>query len=51
MILEFNGQAVPHLAALSEKIKENGEGIPAVLRIRRGANDFNQSVQLGAFPK
>lgn len=51
VILEINGQPVPHLAGLSEKIKESGEGLPAVLRIRRGGNEFSQSVQLGALPK
>jgi len=51
VILELNGQPVPHLTSLSEKIKESGEGLPVVLRIRRGGNEFTQNVQLGALPK
>jgi len=51
VILEVNGQPVPHLAGLSEKIKEGGEGLPVVLRIRRAGNEFTQSVQLGAHPR
>jgi len=51
VILEVNGQPVPHLTSLSEKIKEGGEGFPVTLRIRRGGSEFTQSVQLGALPK
>jgi S1-C subfamily serine protease len=51
VILEFNGETISNLAALSAKIKESGEGFPVVLRIRRGGNDIFQNVQLGALPK
>jgi len=51
VILSVNGQVVPHLSGLSDLIKETGEGLPVVLRIRRGANEFTQSLQLGALPK
>jgi hypothetical protein len=51
VILEFNGEAIPNLSALSSKIKESGEGSPAILRIRRGGNEFSQSIQLGAQSK
>jgi len=51
VILEVNGQAVPNVAGLTEKIREAGEGLPAVLRIRRAGQEFTQSVQLGALPK
>ncbi|HVR87379.1 MAG TPA: PDZ domain-containing protein [Planctomycetota bacterium] len=51
VILEFNGETVANLSALSGKIKESGEGFPVVLRVRRGGNDLFQNVQLGAFPK
>jgi hypothetical protein len=51
VILEFNGQPVPQLSALSGMIRETGEGLAATLRIRRGGNELYQSVQLGAWPK
>jgi hypothetical protein len=51
VILEFNGEAVPSLSALSTKIKESGEGFPVTLKLRRGGNEFFQSFQLGSWPK
>jgi hypothetical protein len=51
VILEFNGEAVPSLSALSTKIKESGEGFPVTLKLRRGGNEFYQSFQLGSWPK
>jgi hypothetical protein len=51
VILEFNGQPVSNLSALSGKIKESGEGFPVILKIRRGGAEFYQNVQLGALSK
>jgi C-terminal processing protease CtpA/Prc len=51
VILEFNGEAVSGLSALSTKIKESGEGFPVTLKLRRGGNEFYQSLQLGGWPK
>jgi membrane-associated protease RseP (regulator of RpoE activity) len=48
IILEYNGERVDSLAALSTKIRGAAEGTPASLRIRRNGVDFYQGVQLGA---
>jgi hypothetical protein len=51
VILECNGEAVPNLGALSGRIKESGEGLPVILKIRRGGSELYQNVQLGALPR
>jgi S1-C subfamily serine protease len=51
VILEFNGEAVPTLAALASKIRDVGEGSAASLRIRRNGTEFYQGVQLGGLSK
>jgi hypothetical protein len=51
VILEFNGEAVSNLSTLSSRIKQSGEGFPVTLKIRRGGNEFYQSLQLGGWPK
>lgn len=51
VILEFNGQPVPTLAALATKIRENGEGVGVMLKIRRGGSEFTQSLLLSSYPK
>ncbi|HLY11440.1 MAG TPA: PDZ domain-containing protein [Planctomycetota bacterium] len=48
IILEYNGERIDTLAALTSKIVGAGEGSPASLRIRRNGVDFYQGVQLGA---
>lgn len=48
VILEYNGDRVATLAALTARIREGGEGSPVSLRIRRGDTEFYQGVQLGA---
>ena len=51
VILEVNGEPVADQSAMSGKIKQAGEGSPLILRIRRGGNEFTQSVQLGGVPR
>jgi hypothetical protein len=51
VILEFNGEAIPTLAALASKIRDIGEGSAASLRIRRNGTEFYQGVQLGGLSK
>src|SRR5258706_576807 len=51
VILEFNGEPVDSLSALSAKIRGAGEGVATTLRIRRGQSEFQQGLQLGSYPK
>lgn len=51
VILEFNGEPVDSLSALSVKIRGAGEGVATTLRIRRGQSEFQQGLQLGSYPK
>lgn len=48
VILEYNGEPVSGLAALTGRIRGGGEGSPVSLRIRRDNTEFYQGVQLGA---
>jgi S1-C subfamily serine protease len=48
VILEYNGERIDTLAALTNKIRDDGEGSPVSLRIRRDGVEFYQGVQLGA---
>ena len=48
VLLEYNGQPVSTLAALTTLVRGGGEGAPVSLRIRRENAEFYQGVQLGA---
>ena len=48
VILEYNGEPIDTLAALTQRIQGGGEGSPVSLRIRRNGVEFYQGVQLGA---
>lgn len=51
VILEFNGERVDTLAALSSRVRGAGEGGAVNIRIRRGQTEFQQPLQLGGLPK
>jgi len=50
VILEVNGEKVASYSDLATRVRQNGEGGPVTLRIRRGASEFYQGVQLGQRP-
>jgi hypothetical protein len=50
VILEVNGEKVGNYNDLAALVRKNGEGGPVTLRIRRGASEFYQGVQLGQRP-
>jgi len=50
VILEVNGEKVAGYNDFAARVRQNGEGGPVTLRIRRGASEFYQGVQLGQRP-
>lgn len=50
VILEVNGEKVASYSDLATRVRQSGEGGPVTLRIRRGASEFYQGVQLGQRP-
>ena len=50
VILEVNGEKVASYSDLAARVRQSGEGGPVTLRIRRGASEFYQGVQLGQRP-